>query len=87
MFSMFVQFANGISEVAISLDRPPGNSINSSRARTAIVTITRANGQKMGKPLGLVRVMGGCWVNENPGVRICAWPLHEHPKQPEPTTN
>jgi hypothetical protein len=84
MFSMFVQFEHGISEVVVSLDRPPGNPINSSRSRTAIVTITRANGQKIGKPLGLVRVLGGCWVNDNPGVRICAWGLHEHSEQSKP---
>jgi hypothetical protein len=33
-------------------------------------------------PLGGVAPIDACWVNIR--VRICAWPLHEHPEQPEP---
>ena len=34
--------------------------------------------------LGQVTALDACWVNER--VRICAWPLHEHPKQSESPT-
>jgi hypothetical protein len=32
--------------------------------------------------LGAVTPLDACWVNDR--VRICAWPLHEHPEQAEP---